>query len=76
MFREDVICQRCFRLKNYNEVQDVGMDSEDFLNLLTGLSDQKGIVVNVVDVFDFEDHSLTRLSELLEIKNYFSSKQT
>lgn len=44
------------------------MDSEDFLNLLTGLSDQKGIVVNVVDVFDFEDHSLTRLSELLEIK--------
>ena len=68
MFREDVICQRCFRLKNYNEVQDVGMDSEDFLNLLTGLSDQKGIVVNVVDVFDFEDHSLTRLSELLEIK--------
>ena len=30
MFREDVICRRCFRLKNYNEVQDVGLDSEDF----------------------------------------------
>ena len=30
LFREDVICQRCFRLKNYNEIQDVGMDSEDF----------------------------------------------
>lgn len=30
MFREDVICRRCFRLKNYNEVQDVGMESEDF----------------------------------------------
>ncbi|MEJ7523187.1 ribosome biogenesis GTPase YqeH, partial [Staphylococcus saprophyticus] len=54
MFREDVICRRCFRLKNYNEVQDVGMESEDFLNLLTGLSEKKGIIVNVVDVFDFE----------------------
>jgi ribosome biogenesis GTPase A len=30
------------------------LDSEDFLNLLNGLADKKGIVVNVVDVFDFE----------------------
>ncbi|HCY5458303.1 TPA: ribosome biogenesis GTPase YqeH, partial [Staphylococcus aureus] len=54
MFRDDVICRRCFRLKNYNEVQDVGLESEDFLKLLSGLADKKGIVVNVVDVFDFE----------------------
>ncbi|MFG0935037.1 ribosome biogenesis GTPase YqeH, partial [Staphylococcus sp. 231237_7MaSpsaltlick] len=40
LFREDVICKRCFRLKNYNEVQDVGLDSEDFLNLLNGLADK------------------------------------
>ena len=53
-----------FSSKNYNEVQDVGMDSDDFLNLLTGLSDKKGIVVNVVDVFDFEVHLSMRLSEL------------
>ena len=24
--REEVVCQRCFRLKHYNEVQDVEMD--------------------------------------------------
>ncbi|MDI9230293.1 ribosome biogenesis GTPase YqeH [Staphylococcus caprae] len=65
MFREDVICQRCFRLKNYNEVQDVGMDSEDFLNLLTGLSDQKGIVVNVVDVFDFEGSFINAIKRIV-----------
>ncbi|WP_256089974.1 chorismate synthase, partial [Staphylococcus aureus] len=29
MFRDDVICRRCFRLKNYNEVQDVGLESEE-----------------------------------------------
>lgn len=65
MFREDVICQRCFRLKNYNEVQDVGMDSEDFLNLLTGLSNKSGIVVNVVDVFDFEGSFINAIKRIV-----------
>ncbi|UXR68621.1 ribosome biogenesis GTPase YqeH [Staphylococcus sp. IVB6246] len=62
--KEDVICRRCFRLKNYNEVQDVGMESEDFLTLLNSLADKKGIVVNLVDVFDFEGsfiHALKRI---------------
>ena len=65
MFREDVICRRCFRLKNYNEVQDVGMESEDFLNLLTGLSEKKGIIVNVVDVFDFEGSFINAIQRIV-----------
>ncbi|MCH8645792.1 ribosome biogenesis GTPase YqeH [Staphylococcus lugdunensis] len=65
LFREDVICRRCFRLKNYNEVQDVGMDSEDFLNLLNGLSDRSGIIVNVVDVFDFEGSFINALKRIV-----------
>lgn len=62
--KEDVICRRCFRLKNYNEVQDVGLESEDFLDLLNNLADKKGLVVNVVDIFDFEGsfiHALKRI---------------
>ncbi|KPG87865.1 ribosome biogenesis GTPase YqeH [Staphylococcus hominis] len=65
LFRDDVICQRCFRLKNYNEIQDVGMDSEDFLNLLNGLSDRQGIIVNVVDVFDFEGSFINALKRIV-----------
>lgn len=65
LFREDVICRRCFRLKNYNEVQDVGMDSEDFLNLLNGLSDRSGIIVNVVDIFDFEGSFINTLKRIV-----------
>ena len=65
LFREDVICKRCFRLKNYNEVQDVGMNSEDFLNLLNGLADKKGIIVNVVDVFDFEGSFINALKRIV-----------
>lgn len=65
LFREDVICRRCFRLKNYNEVQDVGVDSEDFLNLLNGLSDRSGIIVNVVDIFDFEGSFINALKRIV-----------
>lgn len=65
LFRDDVICQRCFRLKNYNEIQDVGMDSEDFLNLLNELSDRKGIIVNVVDIFDFEGSFINALKRIV-----------
>ncbi|UDI78134.1 ribosome biogenesis GTPase YqeH [Staphylococcus taiwanensis] len=65
LFREDVICQRCFRLKNYNEIQDVGMDSDDFLNLLNSLADRKGIIVNVVDVFDFEGSFINALKRIV-----------
>ncbi|UWF55632.1 ribosome biogenesis GTPase YqeH [Staphylococcus hyicus] len=64
LFKEDVICRRCFRLKHYNEVQDVGMESDDFLTLLNKLSDKKGIVVNLVDVFDLEGsfiHAIKRI---------------
>ncbi|ARJ18776.1 MULTISPECIES: ribosome biogenesis GTPase YqeH [Staphylococcus] len=65
LFREDVICRRCFRLKNYNEVQDVGMNSEDFLNLLNGLSNRSGIIVNVVDIFDFEGSFINALKRIV-----------
>ncbi|HLR19759.1 MAG TPA: ribosome biogenesis GTPase YqeH [Staphylococcus sp.] len=65
LHREDVICKRCFRLKNYNEVQDVGLDSEDFLNLLNGLAEEKGIVVNVVDIFDFEGSFINAIKRIV-----------
>ncbi|WP_412520932.1 ribosome biogenesis GTPase YqeH [Staphylococcus simulans] len=63
--KEDVICQRCFRLKNYNEIQDVGMDSQDFLDLLNHLADKKGLVVNVVDIFDFEGSFINALKRIV-----------
>ncbi|WP_188206227.1 ribosome biogenesis GTPase YqeH [Alkalibacillus aidingensis] len=50
--RDDVICKRCFRLKNYNEVQDVDLTDEDFLNMLHEIGNHDGLVVNVVDLFD------------------------
>ena len=47
-----VYCQRCFRLKNYNEIIDTELTSDDFFKILQGIADQDALVVNVIDVFD------------------------
>ncbi|GEK33320.1 ribosome biogenesis GTPase YqeH [Kurthia sibirica] len=51
--KEDIICKRCFRLKNYNELQPVSLTDDDFLRILNGLGTQKGLIVKIVDIFDF-----------------------
>ncbi|MEI5905763.1 ribosome biogenesis GTPase YqeH [Bacillus spongiae] len=51
--KETIICQRCFRLKHYNEVQDVSLTDDDFLKILNGLGEVEGLIVKVVDIFDF-----------------------
>ncbi len=51
--KETIICQRCYRLKNYNEIQDVSLTDDDFLKILNGLGTVEGLIVKVVDIFDF-----------------------
>ncbi|QSS99032.1 ribosome biogenesis GTPase YqeH [Pontibacillus sp. ALD_SL1] len=51
--REEVICKRCFRLKHYNEVQDVDLTDDDFLRMLNQIRDTDGMIVKVMDIFDF-----------------------
>ena len=49
----EVYCQRCFRLRHYNEIQDVSLTDDDFLRLLNELGQKDALIVNVVDIFDF-----------------------
>ncbi|MEW9049549.1 MAG: ribosome biogenesis GTPase YqeH [Neobacillus sp.] len=51
--KEIIICQRCFRLKHYNEVQDVSLTDEDFLKILNGIGQTDALIVMIVDIFDF-----------------------
>ena len=59
--REDVICKRCFRLKHYNEVQDVPYQDDDFLEMLNQISKNEGLVVQLVDIFDFNGSFISGL---------------
>ncbi|MDR1521868.1 MAG: ribosome biogenesis GTPase YqeH [Streptococcaceae bacterium] len=48
--KQNIYCQRCFRLRHYNEIQDVSLNDDDFLN---DISTKKALIVSVVDIFDF-----------------------
>ncbi|MDZ5470908.1 ribosome biogenesis GTPase YqeH (plasmid) [Bacillus sp. 31A1R] len=51
--KETIICQRCFRLKHYNEVQDVSLTDDDFLKILNEIGKSDALIVKIVDIFDF-----------------------
>ncbi|MFN2745248.1 MULTISPECIES: ribosome biogenesis GTPase YqeH [Bacillus] len=65
LLKEDVICQRCFRLKNYNEIQDVSLTDDDFLNILHGIGETDSLIVKIVDIFDFNGSWINGLSRIV-----------
>ncbi|RMC39140.1 ribosome biogenesis GTPase YqeH [Lactobacillus sp. ESL0236] len=61
----DIYCQRCFRLRHYNEIMPVAIDNDDFLALLNSLAEKKSLIVNVVDLFDFTNSLLSSLTRFI-----------
>ncbi|NGP43483.1 ribosome biogenesis GTPase YqeH [Bacillaceae bacterium SIJ1] len=51
--RETIVCRRCFRLKNYNEVTPTSIGEKEFLAIANDLASRKALIVKIVDVFDF-----------------------
>lgn len=50
--KDIILCQRCFRLKHYNETQDVPMTDDDYLRMVSSIRDSQGLVVHMIDIFD------------------------
>lgn len=63
--KEPLICQRCFRIKHYNEAASVAVDQDDFLRLLGGIGNTKSLVVHIVDIFDFEGSLISGLQRFV-----------
>ncbi|AEI42717.1 ribosome biogenesis GTPase YqeH [Paenibacillus mucilaginosus] len=59
--RTPVICQRCYRIKNYNEASGITLNQDDFLKLLGHVGTTDSLVVNIVDLFDFEGSMISGL---------------
>lgn len=54
-------CQRCFRLRHYNEIHNISLTSDDFLCSLNALRQEDALIVNVVDIFDFDGSFIPEL---------------
>lgn len=48
-----VLCKRCFRMKNYHELNSTNLTSDDFLKILQNIGEQNCLVVYIIDLFDF-----------------------
>ena len=62
----NLYCQRCFRLRHYNEIADVNMTDEEFLKLLTDIGQEDALIVNVVDIFDFNGSVIPGLHRFVQ----------
>lgn len=58
-------CQRCFRLRHYNEIMPIDTNNDDFLALLNSLAKKKALIVNVVDLFDFTNSLLSSITRFI-----------
>ena len=60
-----IYCQRCFKLRHYNEITDVYISDDDFLKLLHEVGDSRALVVNVIDIFDFNGSVIPGLQRFI-----------
>ena len=62
---EPVYCQRCFRLRNYNELQPASLSDDDFLKMLSSIAEEDALVVYVVDLFDLYGSMISGLKRFI-----------
>ena len=58
----ELYCQRCFRLRHYNDIQDVSLTDDDFLRLLNTIGTEDALIVNVIDIVDFNGSLIPRFT--------------
>lgn len=61
---ENIICRRCFRLKNYNEVTPVSVTQDDFYSVVSKIGNTNSLVVKMIDIFDIEGSIIPQIAKL------------
>lgn len=62
--KETVLCQRCFRLKHYNETQDVPITDDDFLKMVSSIRETDSLIVHIIDIFDVNGSMISGLQRI------------
>ncbi len=52
--KENILCQRCFKLQHYNTNSEIQLVEEDYITILKSIAKEKALLVYVIDVFNFE----------------------
>lgn len=63
---DNKLCERCFRIRNYNEYKLVNKDNNDYINILKEINKTNDLVVLVIDIFNISKN-------LSDIKAYLGN---
>lgn len=63
--REDAMCRRCFRLKHYNETQEVSIEDDAFLEMISSIRNTDGLIAYIVDLFDVNGSMIDNLPRIV-----------
>ena len=55
----NLLCERCFRIKNYGDYKVVIKDNNEFLNILNNINNTNDLVILVVDLFNISEQLKT-----------------
>lgn len=65
----NLLCQRCFRLKHYRDIENVELSHDDFVKILNRIAPLDALVIIVVDLFDISG------SIIPNIRNFIGEKE-
>ncbi len=67
----NLVCKRCFRLKNYGEKPKDIEDKEEYVKIVKKVLNEVDIVMPIFDVIDLEASLTTEIIDMLEDKKTF-----
>ena len=62
-------CQRCFRMKHYNELPKIVASNSDYEKVIDDVMDKNGLVIFIVDLFSFKSTFNKKMIEKLRKKD-------
>src|SRR5699024_5457597 len=63
--REDILCQRCFRLRHYNVNESISLENDDFRSMIHQISETNALIIHVIDLFDVDGTLLKNLPRIV-----------
>lgn len=52
---DSILCERCFRIQNYNEYKKVEKNNDNYIEILKKINETNDLVLLVVDLFNFNN---------------------
>ncbi len=63
--KENILCQRCFKLQHYNTNTETQLVEDDYVTILKSIAKEDALLVYVIDVFSFETSLIKNISNYI-----------